>query len=82
MEGINIEFLIGFLLRNSDIVLTIPALISLSFLFHRTLILIGQTWVETFAHTATLLGYRGRFGRPRLKKVTKRSQSQIMACDK
>lgn len=55
MDGINIESLMGYLFRHSDIVLTIPALISLSFLFHRTLILIGQKWVETFAHTATLL---------------------------
>jgi hypothetical protein len=55
MDGSNIELLMKYLLRHSDIILVIPALISLSLLFHRTLILIGQKWVETFAHTATLL---------------------------
>ena len=30
-------------------------LVTLSLMLHRTLIIIGQKWVETFAHTATLL---------------------------
>ena len=55
MDKFGIEFLLDQIIRYQDAFVSLLLLVSLSLLLHRTLILIGQKWVETFAHTATLL---------------------------
>ena len=44
-----------YLMVYKEVVLTLVLLVTSSLLLHRGLILIGQKWVATFAHTATLM---------------------------
>ena len=43
------------LIKYQTAILTLVLLVSLSLMLHRTLIIMGQKWVETYAHTATLV---------------------------
>lgn len=49
------DFLIKTLIAQQEVFATLALLISSSLFLHKILSLAGQKWVETFAHTATLL---------------------------
>ena len=51
----SIQLILLQIIKYQDAITSLFLLVTLSLILHRTLIIIGQKWVETFAHTATLL---------------------------
>ena len=51
----SIQFILFLIAKYQDAIISLFLIVTLSLMLHRTLIIIGQKWVETFAHTATLV---------------------------